>query len=86
MKKVNLKGKLNLKKETLSKLDMTNVSGGATVTCQTINLMVTCGMNTLKCASLVCTFPHHTCGIQTLQTCAFICPTGPTTGPNTQVC
>ncbi len=85
MKKVNLNGKLSLKKETMSKLDMTHVNGGATVACQT-QIIVNCGVNSLLCPSLVCTFPHHTCGIQTLQTCAFICPTGPTTGPKTQVC
>jgi natural product precursor len=31
MKKVNLKGTLNLKKETMSKLEMTNLKGGATI-------------------------------------------------------
>jgi hypothetical protein len=79
MKKVNLKGKLGLKKETMSKFDMNSVSGGATVFCPTGSLLVICGINTLacptfKCPSLVCPTLQPACTIQTLHGC-------PTTGP-----
>jgi hypothetical protein len=79
MKKVNLKGKLGLRKETMSKLDMNSVNGGATAFCPTGSLLVICGLNSLacptfKCQSLVCPTLQPACTIQTLLGC-------PTTGP-----
>jgi hypothetical protein len=69
MKKVNLKGKLGLKKETISKLDMGNVSGGQTgqgicaqtqiIICQIQTLKPTC--NTITHKPSIC----FTCTITT---------------------
>jgi hypothetical protein len=47
MKKVNLNGKLSLRKETLSKFDMNQVAGGGSLYC---TLDAGCGV------SLICTF------------------------------
>ncbi len=82
MKKVNLKGKLGLKKETMSKLAMNEVSGGATAACPPGSLLQVC--TSAKCQSLVCQTLQLKCTIQTVQTCAFICTTGPTTGAVTE--
>jgi hypothetical protein len=80
MKKVNLKGKLNLKKETLSKLDMTNVSGGVTAFCGTSPVLCQKSLAVL-CPSLAvvcitnngCQTLKATCTIQTLNGCSFAC-------------
>jgi hypothetical protein len=81
MKKVNLKGKLGLRKETISKLDMGNVNGGGTIFCPTASLLVICGGPSLACPSVFkacitvgCPTVQALCTIQTLHGC-------PTTGP-----
>jgi hypothetical protein len=67
MKKVNLKGKLSLSKETISKFEMGNVIGGA----QTVNYSdCGTGMETIICcASIV-----KKCGTDYI-----VCGTGPLT-------
>jgi hypothetical protein len=80
MKKVNLKGKLNLKKETLSKLDMTSVSGGATALCAQ---SLICGglQSKLVCPSVqVQCFTQNACFSRNIGCTQSIvgCPTGPT--------
>jgi hypothetical protein len=69
MKKVNLKGKLNLKKETMSKMDMNEVNGGATIYCTTASLLVICNNLTLFCPSKNVVCASATCP-------SGFCPTG----------
>ncbi len=81
MKKVNLKGKLSLKKETMSKLDMESTSGGATQICGTSpvicqkSLLVLCQTININCLQTI-KFP---CTLQTVN-CSLACPTT-TIGP-----
>jgi hypothetical protein len=79
MKKVNLKGKLGLKKETMSKFDMNSVSGGATKFCAPNSLLVICGGNSILCPTticqtLFCPTQQPACTINSIKGC-------PTTGP-----
>jgi hypothetical protein len=72
MKKVNLKGKLDLKKEVMSKFDMNNVNGGAS------NPNTVCGQQSLL---VICPLPsaYVNCTAITMEkfTCYFDCePTG----------
>ncbi len=65
MEKVNLKGKLVLKKEVLSKLDMTNISGGQTG--QNI-----CAQTVFPCTSIVQTIPAN-CNITVKKSICIQC-------------
>ncbi len=84
MKKVNLKGKLCLKKETLSKFDLTEVIGGATAFCGTSpaicqkSLLVLCPSIGFGCVTQIgCQTIKFPCTIQTVNGCTFVCgPTG----------
>jgi hypothetical protein len=67
MKKVNLKGKLSLSKETISKFEMGNVTGGG----KTLNYSECgTGMQTIIC----CATLDKTCGTDYI-----VCGTGPAT-------
>jgi natural product precursor len=76
MKKVILKGKLNLKKETLAKLNQDNmksIAGGATAGCNiatanavdTINIFVGHTAQTACCPSYFC--PSNACTVNGCQ-------------------
>lgn len=54
MKKLNLKGKLNLKKESISKFEMQNVKGGEDRTYTTL-CGATCDKNCPPPPSIICT-------------------------------
>jgi hypothetical protein len=75
MKKVNLKGKLSLKKETMSKMELNEVNGGATIGCTgTASLLVICGQSVAFCPTLFCVTRNPACIVQSRIGC-------PTTGP-----
>jgi hypothetical protein len=79
MKKVNLKGKLGLKKETMSKFDMNQVSGGASIPntiCGPQSLLVICPQPTFKVNCTTITLKQSICFGCTITTTITTGPVG----------